>query len=65
MYATDLLLRVGFVISHFNIVTISLIVLSAVSYIYRAILEEKLLIQDEAYREYKEKVKYRLIPYIF
>ncbi len=65
MYATDLLLRVGFVISHFNAVTVSLIILSAASYIYRAILEERLLSQDEAYVEYKARVKYRLIPFVF
>jgi len=34
-------------------------------YYLRSITEERLLIKDEAYREYTEKVKYRFIPKIF
>jgi protein-S-isoprenylcysteine O-methyltransferase Ste14 len=65
MYFTDILLRVGFLISHFNWFTSSMFIVSVAAYAYRAILEERFLIQQQEYQLYKEKVKYRFIPYIF
>ncbi len=65
MYGTDILLRIGYIISHFTILNIILFILSLSCYIYRAILEEKFLLQQEGYKEYKEKVHYRFIPHIF
>jgi len=65
MYLTDILLRIGFVICHYNIFTISMLVLSTACYIYRAVLEEKFLSNDISYRNYMSKVKYRFIPLIF
>jgi len=65
MYGTDILLRIGFVISHFNIFTVSMCVLTVVIYVYRAILEERFLSEQPEYREYMKKVRYRFIPYVF
>ena len=65
MYGTDILLRIGFLISHFNIFTLGVFILSVAAYIYRAILEERFLRQDSEYIEYMQQVRYRLIPYVF
>jgi protein-S-isoprenylcysteine O-methyltransferase Ste14 len=62
MYATDILLRLGFIISHFNAVSIMVFVASTGCYIFRAILEEKYLSHNTVYRQYMERVRYRFIP---
>jgi protein-S-isoprenylcysteine O-methyltransferase Ste14 len=65
MYGTDILLRIGYVASHRTPVAITLFVLSTACYVYRAFLEERFLGQDEIYRDYMKKVKYRFIPFLF
>lgn len=65
MYGTDILLRLGFIISHFNALTAMIFVASTSCYVYRAILEEKFLSHNPAYRQYMAKVSYRFIPGIF
>lgn len=62
MYASDILLRIGFVISHPSLFTAGLFVSSVAAYGYRAILEERFLEQDVEYRQYKAQVRYRFIP---
>jgi protein-S-isoprenylcysteine O-methyltransferase Ste14 len=64
MYATDILLRVGFLISHFNLFTALVFIVSAGCYVYRAILEERFLMHQPEYREYMKRVKYRFIPFL-
>lgn len=65
MYGTDILLRIGFLVGHCNLFTIFLFIISTGAYVARAMLEEKFLLQDEAYQEYVSRVKYRFIPFIF
>jgi protein-S-isoprenylcysteine O-methyltransferase Ste14 len=65
MYVTDILLRIGFLVSHFNLYTVIIFVVSTACYVYRAILEERFLCKEAGYSEYMQKVKYRFIPYIF
>jgi protein-S-isoprenylcysteine O-methyltransferase Ste14 len=65
MYTSDMLLRVGYVISHFSFFTLTLTVLSSACYIYRALLEERFLAEQPAYRAYMEKVRYRFVPGLF
>lgn len=64
MYATDILLRVGFLISHFNLFTVLVFIISTGCYVYRAILEERFLVQQPEYREYMNRVRYRFIPFL-
>ncbi|MGE5838812.1 MAG: methyltransferase family protein [Deltaproteobacteria bacterium] len=64
MYGTDILLRIGFLISHFNLFTLFVFIISAACYVYRAILEERFLIQQPEYREYMKQVRYRFIPFV-
>ena len=65
MYATDILLRMGFLINHFNLFTLIVFIASAVCYVYRAILEERFLMHQPDYREYMQRVKYRFVPLVF
>lgn len=65
MYLSDILLRVGFTISHFNALTVALSLFSIGLYVWRARLEERFLIDQPGYRAYMEKVRYRLLPGIF
>ncbi len=65
MYGTDILLRIGFAVSHFNWLSIVLLALSIGCYLYRAVLEERFLSEQEDYRQYMKKVRYRFIPLIF
>lgn len=65
MYFTDILLRIGFLVSHFNLFVLAVFIVSTGLYVYRAILEEKHLRLQPEYREYMKIVKYRLIPFVF
>ncbi len=65
MYFTDILLRIGFLVSHFTWFIVIAFVVSTGCYVYRAILEERFLGQDESYQGYMTKVRYRFIPYLF
>ena len=65
MYASDILLRVGFAIGHCTPVTITLLIASSACYVYRALLEERFLAEQESYRDYRRRVRYRLVPFVF
>lgn len=65
MYLSDILLRLGYMLSHFSIVTVGLALLSIGLYIYRAKLEERFLVNQPGYRAYMDVVRYRLLPGIF
>ncbi|OQW93741.1 MAG: hypothetical protein BWK79_09570 [Beggiatoa sp. IS2] len=65
MYGTDILLRIGMTISHFNAFTVSIFIVSTACYVYRALLEERFLNHQPEYQEYMQKVKYRFIPRLF
>jgi protein-S-isoprenylcysteine O-methyltransferase Ste14 len=65
MYVTDILLRIGFLISHLTIFAGVVFVVSTGCYVYRAILEERFLKKQPEYLRYMNDVKYRFIPFIF
>jgi protein-S-isoprenylcysteine O-methyltransferase Ste14 len=65
MYLTDILLRIGFLISHFNPFTAIMAVFSIGCYGYRAVLEERHLSTDVIYRDYMARTRYRFIPHVF
>ncbi|MBF0107080.1 MAG: isoprenylcysteine carboxylmethyltransferase family protein [Deltaproteobacteria bacterium] len=65
MYLSDILLRVGFLVSHFNLFTFCVVAGSSLFYVYRALLEERFLKQEHAYAAYMQRVKYRFIPFVF
>ena len=65
MYGTDILLRIGYIVSHFTTFSIVVFIISTSCYVYRALSEEKFLSTQSNYGEYMKKVKYRFIPLIF
>jgi protein-S-isoprenylcysteine O-methyltransferase Ste14 len=65
MYLTDILLRVGYLISHFTPFIVVAFILSSACYVYRALLEERFLSNRPEYVEYLQRVKYRFIPYVY
>lgn len=65
MYGTDILLRIGFLISHFDWKIVALFALSTACYVWRAILEERFLGQASEYRDYQQRVRTRFIPGVF
>lgn len=62
MYATDILLRLGFLVGHANPFTLLVFAASTVCYVYRALLEEQFLARQAEYRAYMAQVRYRFIP---
>lgn len=65
MYASDILLRIGYILSHLSAFNTAVVVLSSTCYVCRALLEERFLGKQPEYREYMLKVRYRFIPYLF
>ena len=66
MYGTDILLRVGFLIGHFNSYTAALFALSTGCYVWRALLEERFLAATAPeYAAYLKQVRWRFIPGVF
>jgi protein-S-isoprenylcysteine O-methyltransferase Ste14 len=65
MYATDILLRIGFVVSHVTWLTVVLFVVSSGCYVLRARLEERFLGQDPEYQQYVRRVRWRFIPFVY
>lgn len=64
MYATDILLRLGYLVGHPNALAAAVVVFSVLAYYWRAKFEEEFLSRDQVYREYMKKVPYRFIPYV-
>ncbi|MCW5203560.1 isoprenylcysteine carboxylmethyltransferase family protein [Desulfobulbus sp. US4] len=65
MYGTDILLRIGFIISHHSPFTLALFTVSTGAYVVRALLEERFLLQEPEYQKYAKRVRYRFIPFVF
>ena len=66
MYATDILLRVGYLVSHLTWQPAVLFVLSSGCYVLRALLEEQFLAsQDPAYAQYMQQTRWRFVPFVF
>ena len=65
MFATDILLRIGYLAGHFHLSLIALFLASSGCYVWRALLEERFLKHDPDYADYMRRVRYRFIPGIF
>jgi len=63
MYLSDIVLRLGYLISHPAWPVASLFLVSSACYVVRAMLEERFLAaQGETYAAYMKRVRYRFIP---
>ena len=65
MFSSDLLLRLGYVMAHPSLKTGVLLVLCCGLYYWRAVLEERFLVQNTAYADYMRRVPHRFIPGLF
>lgn len=65
MYAGELLKRAGVLLMNACWQNVLAIVVSSVFYILRGVCEERFLEQDEGYREYRQRVRYRFFPGLF
>ena len=63
MYLSDIVMRLGYVLSHPSWFAVALFLASSACYVVRARLEERFLAsQDEAYVHYMARVRHRFIP---
>lgn len=65
MYLSDIIMRVGFILKNACSYNVLLFVISTAAYLYRAVLEEEFLGRYPEYREYRERVRYRMVPGLF
>lgn len=65
LYASYLLTLSGYVLKNTNILNLILYVVSIGLLFIRVFREEKHLAQDIQYREYMQKVNYRIIPFVY
>lgn len=65
IYAGYLISHVGFLCAHPTPVNIALLVIADTALIYRALLEERTLLDDARYREYAGQVGWHLVPGLF
>lgn len=54
----------GFLINHFTMNNAIVFVVMVYCFFLRTICEERVLSEDTAYQQYKQQVKYRLIPFL-
>lgn len=64
MYASDILLRLGYLAGHPGWLPAFVMFGSVAIYVWRARLEEAFLGQDPQYAEYVKRVPYRFIPFV-
>ncbi|MFT5532861.1 MAG: protein-S-isoprenylcysteine O-methyltransferase Ste14 [Burkholderiaceae bacterium] len=64
MYASYLLMYVGYVLSNTTLVNVGLVTLTVLFLFVRMVREEKLLSADVSYRDYMQQVRYRVIPFV-
>ena len=65
LYSSYLVMFTGYVLSNTSSRNVLVCFIAIGLMIGRIFREERHLAQDSAYRDYMEKVKYRLIPYVF
>ena len=65
MYAGYTIIHVGFLLAFPSVLNLALYSSELAIQIARLFREERVLRQDETYREYSARVRYRLIPKIF
>lgn len=65
LYLSYTIAFLGFVINQPSYLNICIYVAALLLWILRLLAEERFLLQDEAYRAYAERVRYRMIPGVF
>jgi protein-S-isoprenylcysteine O-methyltransferase Ste14 len=65
IYLGWLILTVGYVMAYPNVLNALVVICTLPFMMWRIDLEEELLREDPSYRAYTERVRYRLIPWLF
>jgi protein-S-isoprenylcysteine O-methyltransferase Ste14 len=65
IYASYLLIQSGYVLQSLSLPNIAVVAFATTCNIGRALAEEKLLAQTPAYQAYRQRVRWRLIPYLW
>jgi len=65
MYAGYLTTHIGMFMLYPSLLNLTIYVIGWWAQVLRLLAEERLLSEDEAYREFRQKVRYRLIPGVF
>ena len=65
IYTGYLISHLGFVIAHPTVRNIAIAVVADVCLVVRALIEERMLIRDEGYREYCGRVRWHVLPGVF
>ncbi|HMI99074.1 MAG TPA: isoprenylcysteine carboxylmethyltransferase family protein [Gaiellaceae bacterium] len=65
IYAAYLLSYTGYVLENMSVRNIALLALSTAGQLARIAEEERVLVGDPDYRAYRQRVRYRLIPFIY
>ena len=65
LYSSYVVAFLGYVLSHPTAYNMGVYVAAVLLWVLRLMAEERFLMQDPAYREFSEKVRWRLIPGVF
>jgi len=65
IYAGYLLTHAAFLVAHPSAWNVGLLIVADAALVYRALLEERVLVRDEAYRAYCARVSWHLVPGVF
>jgi protein-S-isoprenylcysteine O-methyltransferase Ste14 len=65
IYAAYLLSYTGYVLENPSVRNFALLALSTAGQFVRIVEEERVLVGDPDYREYRQRVRYRLIPFVY
>jgi protein-S-isoprenylcysteine O-methyltransferase Ste14 len=65
IYAAYLLSYTGYVLENPSLRNLALLALSTAGQVVRIVEEERVLVGDPDYRAYRQRVRYRLIPFVY
>jgi protein-S-isoprenylcysteine O-methyltransferase Ste14 len=65
IYMGYLITHIGFVLANGTLGNLAIFLGADIALLVRAVYEERVLARDGAYREYQQRVRYRVVPGLF
>lgn len=65
IYLGYLVTHVGFLFANPTVWNVSILIAADIALLFRAVCEERTLAQDDAYRSYMQRVRWRVVPGLF
>ena len=65
IYLGYLITHVGFLVANPSVWNVGVLIAADIALMFRAVCEERTLAQDDAYRAYMERVRWRVMPGVF